>query len=74
MRGVLATDFRGPELSFQACLLLPTLTLSEGRDFFFLNPTCKMGVVLWDREGSVSLNLVEVVEMNPAEQGLPVPR
>lgn len=42
--------------------------------FFFLNPTCKMGVVLWDREGSVSLNLVEVVEMNPAEQGLPVPR
>lgn len=33
-----------------------------------------MGVVLWDRDGSVSLNLVEVVEMNPAEQGLPVPR
>lgn len=32
-----------------------------------------MGVVLWDRDGSVSLNL-EVVEMNPAEQGLPVPR
>lgn len=40
-----------------------SLTLGEGRDFFFLNLTCKMGVVLWDRDGSVSLNLVEVVEI-----------
>lgn len=40
---MLATDFRGPELSFQACLLLPTLTLSEGRDFFFKTLFVKWG-------------------------------
>lgn len=41
--------------------------------FFFLNLTYKLWVLLWGRDGSVSLNFAEIMEKNPAEQSLPVP-